>query len=139
MPKCQEGKNKTGDALGASRRVWREGGGPLELGAGCGPGQEVFAPHRDPTGLGSPPGRRPLRAVVTGSLQPRPPPGAPQYLAPPPAFVLRSAHQQCRRGSQPGSSSEPRGQLPDQLARELTPVPALGRGPEGHWGSHHLL
>lgn len=90
-PKNQVGKNKTRNAL-------REGGGPLELGTGWGPPQEVFTPHRDPMGLGSRPAWLPLRDVVTGSLPPRPPPGAPRYLASLPAFVQRSAHHQRRRG-----------------------------------------
>lgn len=38
----------------------------------------------------------------------------------------------------PGSSPMPGGQLRDQPARELTPVPAQGRGPEGHRRAPHL-
>lgn len=75
-------------------------------------------------------------ALSSESLQPGPPPGAPQYLAPLPAFVQRSAHHQRRRGclgppqcqenncgiSLPGSSRQclPRGEDPRDTGVPLT-------------------
>lgn len=129
-PKYQVGKNKTGNDL-------REGGGPLELGTGWGPPQEVFTPHRDPTGLGSRPVWLPLRAVVRvpaarATARCSAVPGAPACLC---AALGPSPTQ----AGLPRSSPMPGEQLRDQPARELTPVPAQGRGPEGHRRAPHLL
>lgn len=97
-PQTPSGKEQNqGRSLGDLWRV-KQSGGPLELGTGWGPRQEVFTPYRDPTGLGSRPAWLQLYAIVTGSQQPGPPPGAPRYLAPPPAFVQRAAHNLVQAG-----------------------------------------
>lgn len=55
MPYTPPSAKRKGTKPGTFSERVDQGGGPLELGTGWGPPQEVFTPHRDPTGLGSPP------------------------------------------------------------------------------------
>lgn len=131
LPQVPSGKEQN---LERSRRGWRSSRAGDRVGPSVGGVYPIQGPYR-PGLLASlaaaarcrhrvPVARATARCSVV--------PGAPACLCA--AFGPSPA-----QAGLPGSSPMPGGQLRDQPARELTPVPAQRRGPEGHRRAPHLL